>query len=59
MERQHETGASRIASIKETGEELSAEDWARFDAAIAQIKAERERASAPQILDWEDRSSEA
>lgn len=32
----------RRASIKETGEELSQEEWARFDAAVAQIRAERQ-----------------
>ena len=31
----------RRASIKETGEELSEADWARFDEAVAQAKAER------------------
>ena len=31
----------RKASIKETGEELSADEWARFDAAVARAKAER------------------
>ncbi len=33
----------RRASIKETGEELSPEEWARFDAAIAEMRAERAR----------------
>ena len=32
---------TRSASIKETGEELSAAEWARFDAAVAADKAER------------------
>ena len=32
---------SRIASIKETGEEISQADWERFDAAVAREKAER------------------
>ncbi len=31
----------RTASIKETGEELSQSDWARFDAAVAEEKAKR------------------
>lgn len=31
----------RRASIKETGEELSQEEWERFDAAVAEIRAER------------------
>lgn len=34
---------TRIASIKETGEELSPAEWQRFDAAVAELKAERER----------------
>ena len=34
----------RKASIKETGEELSAAEWARFDAAVARLKAERDQA---------------
>ena len=33
----------RKASIKETGEELSPAEWARFDAAVARLKAERPR----------------
>ena len=33
----------RRASIKETGEELSAAEWERFDAAVADAKTERER----------------
>ena len=33
----------RKASIKETGEELSPAEWARFDAAVARLKAERDR----------------
>ncbi len=33
----------RSASIKETGEELSPAEWERFDAAVADAKAERER----------------
>ncbi len=33
----------RKASIKETGEELSQEEWARFDAAVAKIQSERPR----------------
>lgn len=32
---------TRKASIKETGEELSPADWERFDAAVADLKAER------------------
>lgn len=32
---------TRTASIKETGEELSQADWARFDAAVAEAKAKR------------------
>ena len=31
---------TRKASIKETGEEISQADWARFDAAVATEKAE-------------------
>jgi len=31
----------RRASIKETGEEISEAEWARFDAAVARAKAER------------------
>lgn len=33
----------RIASIKETGEEVSQEEWERFDAAVAEIRAQRRR----------------
>ena len=32
---------TRKASIKETGEELSPKDWERFDAAVAEVKSER------------------
>ncbi len=32
---------SRRASIKETGEELSRADWERFDAGVAEDRAER------------------
>ncbi len=32
---------TRKASIKESGEELTQADWERFDAAVAQLKAER------------------
>ena len=32
---------TRKASIKETGEELSQAEWARFDAAVAEEKAKR------------------
>ena len=32
---------NRKASIKETGEELSSAEWDRFDAAVADLKAER------------------
>ena len=35
------TMKTRTASIKETGEELSQADWARFDAAVAEEKAKR------------------
>ena len=35
---------TRRASIKETGEELSQADWERFDAAVAQVKAEQVQA---------------
>ena len=38
----------RKASIKETGEELSAAEWARFDAAVALLKAERDQAQPRQ-----------
>ena len=34
---------TRRASIKETGEELSQADWKRFDAAVAEVKAERSK----------------
>jgi hypothetical protein len=34
---------TRIASIKETGEEISQADWDRFDAAVAEEKAKRSR----------------
>lgn len=33
---------SRKASIKETGEELSPADWERFDAAVEELKQERQ-----------------
>lgn len=36
--------SNRKASIKETGEELSQDDWARFDAAVAKVQAERPKA---------------
>lgn len=39
---------TRKASIKETGEELSPAEWERFDAAVAQLKAERERGMPPE-----------
>lgn len=32
---------SRKASIKESGEEISREEWARFDAAVAEVRGER------------------
>jgi hypothetical protein len=46
--------SNRKASIKETGEELSQEDWARFDAAVASVQrdrsiAERRQACAPDV----------
>ena len=34
---------TRKASIKETGEELTPAEWERFDAAVADLKAERRR----------------
>lgn len=34
-------GMTRKASIKETGEELSQAEWERFDAAVADEKAQR------------------
>lgn len=37
---------TRKASIKETGEELAPDQWERFDAAVAELKAER-RSSDP------------
>ena len=37
---------TRSASIKETGEELSAAEWARFDAAVAADRAERRKGDA-------------
>ena len=37
-------GTMRKASIKETGEELSQEEWAAFDAAVAEEKARRPKA---------------
>lgn len=39
---------TRRASIKETGEELSQAEWARFDAAVARLKAERAAAEPRQ-----------
>ena len=39
---------TRKASIKETGEELSPADWERFDAAVADLKAERQRDTPPE-----------
>ena len=39
----------RKASIKETGEELSEAEWARFDAAVARLKAERVGAEPDQV----------
>ncbi len=39
---------TRKASIKETGEELSPADWERFDAAVAELKAERQRGTTPE-----------
>ena len=38
---------TRKASIKETGEELSPADWERFDAAVAELKAERQHGTSP------------
>lgn len=32
---------TRKASIKETGEEIAQAEWKRFDAAVAEVKAER------------------
>ena len=48
----------RKASIKETGEELSAAEWARFDAAVARLKAERDAAEPCQaeLALFEDRA---
>lgn len=40
---------TRKASIKETGEELTTAEWERFDAAVAELKAERK--PAPPITD--------
>lgn len=40
MNKEHDD--MRRASIKETGEELSQEEWERFDAAVAEIRAERQ-----------------
>ena len=42
---------TRKASIKETGEELSPAEWERFDAAVAELKAERQRGRAPEARD--------
>ncbi len=38
---------TRKASIKETGEELSPAEWERFDAAVADLKAERDCGDEP------------
>ena len=38
----------RKASIKETGEELSPAEWARFDAAVARLKTERDHSGRHQ-----------
>ena len=38
---------TRKASIKETGEELPPAEWERFDAAVDELKAERQRETAP------------
>ena len=42
---------TRKASIKETGEELSPADWERFDAAVADLKVERQRDEPPESSD--------
>lgn len=42
---------TRKASIKETGEELSPADWERFDAAVADLKVERQRDESPKSSD--------
>ena len=38
---------TRKASIKETGEELSPAEWERFDAAVAEVKGERDDGTTP------------
>lgn len=48
---------TRKASIKESGEELSPAEWERFDAAVAQLKAERERGSASEAAEEWRRSA--
>jgi hypothetical protein len=53
---------NRIASVKETGEELSQEEWARFDAAVAEIRAERRRSKIrgdEASSSWRDRPKRA
>jgi hypothetical protein len=44
---------TRTASIKETGEELSQADWARFDAAVAEEKAKRTAAESCKPIEAE------
>ena len=41
---------TRKASIKETGEELSPADWERFDAAVADLKGERQKNKTPEDI---------
>lgn len=52
---------ARKASIKESGEELTASEWERFDAAVAQLKAERARIepSQPNGVAEADREAQA
>lgn len=50
MDHTNINGAQRKASIKETGEELTQEEWARFDAAVEQIQAERRARQAREYV---------
>ncbi len=46
---------TRKASIKETGEELSPADWERFDAAVADLKDERQKNKTSENLEDQPR----
>ena len=49
---------TRKASIKETGEELSPADWERFDAAVADLKGERQAKKLPDDLGEQPQESD-